>query len=519
MSKAKYIAGAGIVAAGAALSSLPPQGQVQAEPLDSTRHEIIISDAPSHEQIVALNAEKKISPRTAQKVYHRFEEIPSISDEEASAYNRNDYIYIVNAEEYQKTGKIELKRVLKDEVTKANTLSLVYRSECQTYNPKPTEDQLAKYVIDLRIMSKTGITKGPSQMDDNAITSFIKYLAANPQTRQYALPLIKTTKGSVEEAAQKLEQKFFDENGDLRPMDERDAILHGDVYKSIYLNDNAWKTVASAKLKRFITATEAEKARKVGRPVHLSNTTKKARKVGRPVHLSNTTKKARKVGRPVHLSNTTKNYLCLTELFPSEELLIQQIEYYNLAFYQLGRPGKTKHVTAALARSMNLKDKSGNLDATRLPPFAIAAAISSINWKGNGRQALRTAQGLRSELAHSSNPNQILRERVKTWVTGKSRRYGVDEMYELNILTPDIIRQYTELELSGAKNLAHNYQKAVEMAESKARIAQHKQTQQADSHVIQQTKQDKDKGQESLLHKGRTLLLTAADFIQGKGRN
>ena len=503
MSKAKYIAGAGIVAAGAALSSLPPQGQVQAEPLDSTRHEIIISDTPSHEQTAALNAEKKITPRTAQKVYHRFEEIPSISDEEASAYNRNDYIYIVNAEEYQKTGKIELKRVLKDEVTKANTLSLVYRSECQTYNPKPTEDQLAKYVIDLRIMSKTGITKGPSQMDDNAITSFIKYLAANPQTRQYALPLIKTTKGSVEEAAQKLEQKFFDENGDLRPMDERDAILHGDVYKSIYLNDNAWKTVASAKLKRFITATEAEKARKVGRPVHLSNTTKKARKVG----------------RPVHLSNTTKNYLCLTELFPSEELLIQQIEDYNLAFYQLGRPGKTKHVTAALARSMNLKDKSGNLDATRLPPFAIAAAISSINWKGNGRQALRTAQGLRSELAHSSNPNQILRERVKTWVTGKSRRYGVDEMYELNILTPDIIRQYTELELSGAKNLAHNYQKAVEMAESKARIAQHKQIQQADSHVIQQTKQDKDKGQESLLHKGRTLLLTAADFIQGKGRN
>lgn len=485
MSKAKYIAGAGIVAAGAALSSLPQQGQVQAEPLDSTRHEIIISDAPSHEQIAALNAEKKISPRTAQKVYHRFEEIPSISDEEASTYNRNDYIYIVNAEEYQKTGKIELKRVLKDEVTKANALSLVYRSECQTYNPKPTEDQLAKYVIDLRIMSKTGITKGPSQMDDAAITSFIKYMAANPQTRQYVLPLLKTTKGSIAEAVQKLEHKFFDENGDLRPMDERDAILHGDVYKSIYLNDNAWKTVASAKLKRFITNTEAEKTKKVG--------------------------------RPVHLSNTTKNYLCLTELFPTEELLIQQIEDYNLAFYQLGRPGKTKHVTAALARSMNLKDKDGNLDATRLPPFAVAAAISSINWKGNGRQALKTAQGLRSELTHSSNPNQILRERVKTWVTGKSRRYGVDEMYELNILTPDIIRQYTELELSGAKNLAHNYQKAIEMAESKARIAHHKQTKQTTSHITQQSTQNKE--QESLLQKGKTLLLTAADFIQGKGRN
>lgn len=485
MSKAKYIAGAGIVAAGAALSSIPPQGQVQAEPLDSTRHEIIISDAPSHEQIAALNAQKKITPRTAQKVYHRFEEIPAISDAEASAYNRNDYTYIVNAEEYQKTGKIELKRVLKDEVTKANALSLVYRSECQTYNPKPTEDQLAKYVIDLRIMSKTGITKGPSQMDDNAISSFIKYMAANPQTRQYVLPLLKATKGSVAEAAQKLEHKFFDENGDLRPMDERDAILHGDAYKSLYLNDNAWKTVASAKLKKFISATEAEKTKKVG--------------------------------RPVHLSNTTKNYLCLTELFPSEELLIQQIEDYNLAFYQLGRPGKTKHVTAALARSMNLKDKDGNLDATRLPPFAVAAAISSINWKGNGKQALRTAQTLRSELAHSSNPNKTLRESVKTWVTGKSKRYGVDEMYELNILTPDIIRQYTELELSGSKNLAHNYQTAVEIAESKARIAHHKQTRQATPHTAQQSTQNNE--QENLLQKGKTLLLTAADFIRGKSRD
>ena len=458
MSKAKYIAGAGIVVAGAALSGLPQKSQVQAEPLDTLKKEIIISNTPTDEQTAELNSahQTTISRRNAEKIYHRFEDIPEISDTEVSAYNRNEYTYIINADKYQKSGKIELKRVLKDELT--------------------------KYVIDLRIMSKTGITKGPSQMDDAAVSSFIKYLAANPQTRQYVLPLIKSTKGPVETVAKELEHKFFDENGDLRPMDERDAILHGDIYKSIYLNDNAWKTVASAKLKRFITSTEAEKKKKAG--------------------------------KPVHLSNTTKNYLCLTELFPSEELLIQQIEDYNLAFYQLGRPGKTKHVTAALARSMNLKDENGNLDATRLPPFAIAAAISSINWKGNGRAALKDAQNLRTHLTNAQNKNQTLRETVKNWVTGKSRRYGVDELYELNILTPDIIRQYKELELSGAKNLAHNYQKAIELAESKARIAQHKQNKQKTPDSVSQHTQEKDKT--NILQKGKTLLLTVADFIRGR---
>ncbi len=484
MSKAKYIAGAGIIVAGTALSGLPQKSQVKAEPLDTIKKEIIISNSPTDETINSANVSQNsnITRRKAQKVYHRFEEIPAISDAEACAYNRNDYIYIVNAEEYQKTGQIELKRVLKEEVTKANTLSLVYRSECQTYNPKPTEDQLAKYVIDLRIMSKTGITKGPSQMDDAAITSFIKYMAANPQTRQYVLPLVKSTKGTAEKAAKELEQKFFDENGDLRPMDERDAVLHSNVYKTLYLNDDAWKTVASAKLKRFITATEKEKSKKTG--------------------------------KLVRLSNTTKNYLCLTELFPSEELLKQQIEDYNLAFYQLGRPGKTKHVTAALARSMNLKDERGNLDATRLPPFAIAAAISSINWKGNGTLALREAQNLRKHLTATSNKNQTLRTTVKNWVTGKSKRYGVDEMYQLNILTPDIIRQYKELELSGAKNLIKNYEKAIEMAESKARIAQHKQSKTKQPNITQQTKQDTT--QNNFIQKGKTLLLAAADFIRSR---
>ena len=495
MSKAKYIAGAGIVAAGAALSGIPQNSTVNAEQpangLDSVKNakEITISAQPSAMETAELAAVKNISKRTPLKVYHRFEEIPEITDAEAPLYNRNEYTYIVNADTYQKTGKIELKRVLTREVTKANALSLIYRSECQTYIPKENEDQLAKYVIDLRIMSKTGITKGPSQMDDNAIKAFMKYLAADPESRQYVLPLMKSSNGTTAEAAAALEKKFFDENGELRPMDERDAILRGTVYNAIKLKNNAWQTVASPELKKFIAASEA--------------------------------RMSKKAGRLVTLSSTTKNYLCLTELFPSEDLLKKKIEDYNLAFYQLGRPGKTKHVTAALARSLNLKDEHGNLDATRIPTFAIAAAISSINWKGNGKEALKDAQNLRPTLQENpEKEKQILRNTVKNWVTGKSKRYGVDEISQLNIITPEIIHQYRELELSGARRFAEDYQKAVEIAESKMRIAQ-RQTELADSMQKSQdsihTKSGKKQSLgDELLQKGRTLLLTASDFFRGR---
>ena len=161
MSKAKYIAGAGIVATGAALSGLPQNSIIKAEDTafeKDTQHakEITLQNMPSSLDII--KQADTLQKRTPQKVYHRFEDIPAISDLEASLYDRNEYTYIVDAETYQKTGEIKLKRVLAAEVTKANALSLVYRSECQTYEPKKNEDQLAKYVIDLRIMSKTGIT-------------------------------------------------------------------------------------------------------------------------------------------------------------------------------------------------------------------------------------------------------------------------------------------------------------------------------------------------------------------------
>ncbi len=480
MAKLKTLTGVGIIAVGAGLSGLPNPNAAQAEIKNSAKSPTETPITPPSTDAVQTAKTVPAVKRTASKVYHRFEDIPALSDTEAILYKPSEYAYIINADTYQLTGKIELKRVLKDELTSANALSLVYRSECQTYEPRANEDQLAKYVIDLRIMSKTGITKGPSQMDDAAITSFIKYLAANPETRQYVLPLLKASEGTTENAAKELERKFFDENGELRPMDERDAILHGKAYANLKLKNDAWQTAASPTLKKFIAQEEA--------------------------------RMGKKAGRTVTLSNTTKNYLALTELFPSEEMLKKQIEDYNLGFYQLGRPGKTKHVLAAVARSMDLKDQHGNLDATRIPPFAIAAAISNINWKGNGKEALKDAQNLRNSLqADTGEKNQILRNTVKRWVTGKSKRYGVDEMYQLNIITPDLIRQYKELELSGAKNFANEYHKAVTIEESKIRIAAHKNEQQNDTGKIAAVQTEN-----SPVAKGKTLVLSALDFIRGR---
>ena len=50
----------------------------------------------------------------------------------------------------------------------------MYRTECADYTPRANEDQLVRYNLDLQVISKTGIYKGPSQMDDNTISDFIK---------------------------------------------------------------------------------------------------------------------------------------------------------------------------------------------------------------------------------------------------------------------------------------------------------------------------------------------------------
>lgn len=426
MSKAKIITGAGIIATGSLFSGIKAPNF---SPLFSSFAKTA-STTPVDTQSTssALDTTDFVSKRKALKVYHRFEEIPAISDKEALLYAKNEYTYIINADKYQKDGKIELKRVLKKELTNANALSLIYRSECATYIPKTNEDQLIKYEIDFKLINATGNFKGPSQMNDTCILSFIKYLAANPQTRKYVLPLLKTKDGTkAENVAQRLEQKFFTPEGKLRHMDEREAVTASPIYQNLTLKDNAWQLLASNNLKQFIANEEAKRNKK--------------------------------------LTNTTKNYLLLTELFPNTQTLQNSLEEYNLAFYPLARPGKPKVIMETLAQNLNLKNKQGHLDATRLPTFAIAASISHINWKGNGLKALSDIKHSARFMKNNDKIQQRLRIIVKNWVCGKSKTYGVDELAELNIITPNIIHQYQEIELPGAEDLAINYQKKVAKAE------------------------------------------------------
>lgn len=430
MSKAKIITSAGIIAAGSLLSSIktPNLGFVLPS-IAKNGLAITPDDAPSAEKH-PLDSAKNPLTRKTEKVYHRFEEIPEISDKEAALYPKHEYTYIINADKYQKDGIIELKRVLKKELTQANALSLMYRSECGDYIPSQNEDQLVKYEIDLKLINSTGKYKGPSQMNDMGILMFIKYLAANPETRQYVLPLLKTNDGTkVETVAKELEQKFFTPDGKIRNMDERDAVIASPVHKNLRLKDNAWQLLASKNLKRFIANEEAK--------------------------------------RHIKFTNTTKNYLLLTELFPSEQALQNSLEEYNLAFFPLARPGKPKAVMETLAKGLNLKNKQGNLDATRLPTFAIAASLSHINWQGNGLKALFDAKRFERFMRNHDKLHQKLRTIVKAWVSGKGKTNGVDELAMLNIITPDIISQYQKIELPGAEELAQNYQKEVIKAEKK----------------------------------------------------
>ena len=115
----------------------------------------------------------------------------------------------------------------------------------------------------------------------------------------------------------------------------------------------------------------------------------------------------------------------------------------------------------ALALSMNLKDQNGNLDATRIPTFAIAASVSTINWHGNGCEALSMANSseMRTHFRKSWNDGiAYLKTTAKQWVCGKSRTHGVNELSQLNMITPQLIKQYQKLELAGADKLAQEYQ-------------------------------------------------------------
>lgn len=432
MSKLKKIMSAGILVASGAFSTTSPSA-------DNT--------VPVTKEIHTSQNPQK---RTAQKVYHRYEEIPEISDEDAAAYQKDEYTYIINADLYQQTGEIELKRVLAAEVTQASALGLIYRSECGTYTPSENEDQMTCYEVDMKLMNNTGKYKGPLQMNDDAITAFARYLAANPNTRKYVLPLltfqptpnlkkqltVEMNEKNIDNnkmqdfALSKLEKLYFNQDSTMLPIDERNTLINNNLYKSFHFNSNAWNNIASSKLKAYI-AKESHKK---------------------------------------EISNTAKNFFCLTETFPSEEVLRQALEDYNLTTFVLGRKGKPKQVMLALALSMNLKDSNGNLDATRIPTFAIAASISSINWHGNGCDALSQAgsNNMRNEFRKSwTSGINYLKSATKTWVTGKSRTYGVNELSRLNMITPQLIKQYQQIELAGAEKLADNYHKAISKKEAK----------------------------------------------------
>ncbi len=451
MSRIAKITGASILLAGASMSGISEHQELP----------------PTSTQAIAHTIQSKSTQtkRTPQKVYHRFEDIPEIADKDAHFYDKDEYTYIINAEKYQQTGEIELKRVLAQEVTRANTLSLIYRSECGTYTPKENEDQIIHYEVDLKLINPSGKYKSPSQMNDTGVELYTKYLAINPQTRKYVLPLLKFSPSPalkqqlmkeqkegqtlLDVALSHLEKKYFDETGATRSMEERSTLIQNNIFMSIKLDDTAWTKIASPQLKKFIA--KEEKAR---------NKT---------------------------LSNTTKNYLCLTEMLPSDDFMQQTLEDYNLTSFSLGRVGKPKQVMLALALSMNLKNKEGNLDATRIPTYAIAAAISHINWKGNGQAALSSAKTttLRSQFQISwERGTNALKEKVKTWVPGKGRANGVDELSKLNMITPLLIKQYTEIELAGAKELAQKYQELV--AKKEEQLKKHQTVNLADLYNQQQ---------------------------------
>ena len=438
-------------------NSTTPKKEITLPKKDATQNLTNGISTPSPTKAVTSNLTKRLP----QKVYHRFEEIPEIKDNEAFLYNKDEYTYIVDANHYQETGELSLKRVLKQEVTKANTLSIIYRSECHSYTPKPKEDQLYRYIVDLKLLNPTGIYKGPSQMDDEAIINFIKFLSISPEYRQYVLPIIKNTP----EYLQKVEKKFFNNDTSKRSMEVREMMLSTKDYQKIKVNTSLWSTLASKELKRYISNKEQK----------LSKTS------------------------PASLTDTTKTYLVLTELFPSTDLMIKALEDYNLSTFALNRQGKPKHILTALALSLNLKDETGNLDATRIPTYAIAASLSHINWKGNGRIALRDAQNLRRTTPQ--NPQSKLKSMAKTWVSGKGNTHGINEISKLNIITEDIINQYLAIEMPGAKNFAAKYK---EMVNTKEEILEKLSKQEEKSLASQKSTK------ESF---ASTLFLTLKDFI------
>ena len=71
-------------------------------------------------------------------------------------------------------------------------------------------------------------------MNDDALKNFMKYLLANPKTRKYMVKHFRTKDArGIEQAAQELEQLFFDERGKPRATEDCNGILANKGYTNI----------------------------------------------------------------------------------------------------------------------------------------------------------------------------------------------------------------------------------------------------------------------------------------------
>lgn len=341
----------------------------------------------------------KVTKRIPTKVYHNFSEIPSISDEEAEIYRRNEYTYVLNATAYQKDGKIQIKRVLTAEVPSLNILSPTYYRECETYTPNPKEDSKVTYDLNPSLISPSGSYKGPTQMNDDAVKNFMKYLLANPKTREYLIPLFQTADQSyLNIAVKNLEKLFFTAEGTPLPPEKCNNILADKAYTNLKIK-----------------------------------------------------------------GNVTQAYKKLATSMP-KKIFLSELENYQLRYFGIGRLGKPQEIIEAVAKQLNYKTTTGEINATRVNMYIMGAAYCHVNWKGNGLTPL-------SDAKNKANPNTLAT--AKSWVNDKGTD-GVIALSQQTIITPQIIAQYQQMGISGATELNKAYQNAVAREELKMRIAQQK---------------------------------------------
>lgn len=110
--------------------------------------------------------------------YDKYEDIPELTEEQAFFHNREDYTYIINAEKYQQTGELELKRVLKKDLNPHTSVSYVFfrREGCKSY---PLSDK------DLSLRSGDGSYVSPFQMNSNSCTRFLANMTQNTEIKEH----------------------------------------------------------------------------------------------------------------------------------------------------------------------------------------------------------------------------------------------------------------------------------------------------------------------------------------------